>query len=442
MDPHLIPYAERQAPRYTSYPSAPHFDASVDGALYAGWLGALNETSTLSLYLHVPYCRQLCSYCGCNTFLTRGRDIPDFVTSMMMEIDLAAGALGSHNVVELHWGGGTPNILSPAEFSLIKRHIDFWFDLAPNLAHAIELDPRYVTQELAETYVAAGVNRGSLGVQDFNAHVQTAIGRIQPFEQVRGAVRTLRRAGLDNLSFDLMYGLPSQSRADLANSIKLAAKLKPNRISLFGYAHVPWFKRRQRLIDADALPGADERFEQSELARRMLGDLGYESIGLDHFARPDDALAAAARAHDLSRNFQGYVATHSDAIIGFGPSAISHLPQGYAQNIATVGAWRRAIEFGHLPIQRGHVQSVDDARRGAIIEAIMCDLEVDLGPWGGRTVFADALETLAPLAAEGLVEIDGDTIRVPAAMRQFCRLAAMAFDAYAAKAVTNHSRAI
>lgn len=442
MDPHLIPYAERQAPRYTSYPSAPHFDASVDSALYAGWLGALKDTNTLSLYLHVPYCRQLCSYCGCNTFLTRGRDIPDFVTSMMMEIDLAAGALGSHHVNELHWGGGTPNILAPAEFTLIKRHIDFWFDLAPDLAHAIELDPRYVTPELAETYVAVGVNRASLGVQDFNPHVQTAIGRVQPFEQVRDAVRTLRRAGLVNLSFDLMYGLPGQSCADLANSIKLAAELEPNRIALFGYAHVPWFKRRQRLIDASILPGANERYEQSELTRRMLGDLGYESIGLDHFAHPGDTLAAAARTHGLHRNFQGYVAARSDALIGFGPSAISQLPQGYAQNIPTVGAWRRAIEFGHLPIQRGHVQSAEDVRRGAVIEAIMCDLEVDLAPWGGSSVFPDAIAALAPLAAEGLVEIVGDIIRVPAPMRQFCRLAAMAFDAYAAKTATNHSRAI
>lgn len=442
MDPHLIPYAERQAPRYTSYPSAPHFDASVDGALYAEWLGALDKNATLSLYLHVPYCRQLCWYCGCNTFLTGGGDISDFVTTMMMEIDLIAGALGSHRVKELHWGGGTPNILSPSEFSQIKRHVDFWFDLAPDLAHAIELDPRYVTPELADAYVALGVNRASLGVQDFNPHVQTAIGRVQPFEQVQDAVLTLRRAGLTNLSFDLMYGLPGQSCADLANSIKLAAKLEPDRIALFGYAHVPWFKRRQRLINADILPGVNERYDQSELARRMLGDLGYEGIGLDHFARPNDTLAAAARARDLHRNFQGYVVERSDALIGFGPSAISHLPMGYAQNIPTTGAWRRAIEFGHLPIVRGHVQSADDARRSAIIEAIMCDLEVDLALWGGKSLFPDAIEALTPLATEGLVEIDGEIIRVPAAMRQFCRLAAMAFDAYASQTTTNHSRAI
>lgn len=442
MDPHLLPYAERQAPRYTSYPSAPHFDTGVDGPLYASWLSSLDKGATLSLYLHVPYCRQLCWYCGCNTFLTRGGDVADFVTSMMMEMDLVAKALGSHKVNELHWGGGTPNILSVSEFGRIKHHIDFWFDLAPDLAHAIELDPRYVTSELAQAYVAAGVNRASLGVQDFNAHVQTAIGRVQPFELVREAVHTLRRAGLGNLSFDLMYGLPGQSAADLANSITRAAELAPSRIALFGYAHVPWFKRRQRLINADLLPAANERFEQSELARHMLQDLGYESIGLDHFALPDDQLAGAARNQRLHRNFQGYVANQSDALIGFGPSAISRLPQGYAQNIPTIGAWRRALEFGHMPIIRGHVQTADDLRRAAIIESIMCDLEVDLEPWGGQGAFPDALAALAPFADEGIVEIQGDVIRVPQKMRQFCRLLAMAFDAYAAKAGASHSRAI
>ncbi|MGD9965772.1 MAG: oxygen-independent coproporphyrinogen III oxidase [Hyphomonadaceae bacterium] len=442
MDPHLRQYAERQAPRYTSYPSAPHFDAGVDGALYAGWLGALDETSTLSLYMHVPYCQQLCWYCGCNTFLTRGGDIADFVTTMMMEMDLVAGALGSHRVSELHWGGGTPNILSAPEFLRLKHHIDFWFDCEPGLAHAIELDPRHVTRELAETYAAAGVNRASLGVQDFNAHVQNAIGRVQPFELVREAVQTLRAAGLGNLSFDLMYGLPGQSCADLANSIKRAAELAPNRIALFGYAHVPWFKRRQRLIDAQMLPDADQRYEQSELARRVLGELGYVGVGLDHFARPEDALAAAAQDHKLHRNFQGYVANTSNALIGFGPSAISRLPAGYAQNIPTVGAWRRAVEFGHLPIVRGHVQSEDDAQRAAIIQAIMCDLKVDLSPWGGTSAFPDAIAALAPLARDGIVVISGETLTIPDPMRQFCRLAAMAFDAYAQSTPANHSRAI
>lgn len=334
MDPQLLSFAERQAPRYTSYPSANHFDASVDAGLHRRWLSALDQTTSLSIYLHVPYCRQLCWYCGCNTFLTRGGDIGDFVTTLMMEMDLVASALGSRTVGEIHWGGGTPNVLSAAEFLRIIHHIDFWFDVRPDVEHAIELDPRYITPELAQAYAAAGVGRVSLGVQDLNAHVQEAIGRVQPFEQLREGVRILREAGLKEISFDLMYGLPHQSTGDLARSIRLAAELRPKRIALFGYAHVPWFKRRQRLIDATALPGAHERFDQAELAGRMLNDLGYQSIGLDHFARADDALAKAAHEGKLHRNFQGYVAEASRAIIGIGPSAISHLPGGYAQNIS------------------------------------------------------------------------------------------------------------
>lgn len=441
MDPQLLTFAEREAPRYTSYPSVAHFDASVDADLYRRWLNALDDTTSLSLYLHVPYCKQLCWYCGCNTFLTRGGDIGDFVTTLMMEMDLVASALGSRAIKEVHWGGGTPNVLSAAEFLRIVHHIDFWFDMRPDVTHAIELDPRPITSELAKAYAAAGVSRVSLGVQDLNAHVQEAIGRIQPFEQVREGVRILREAGLNQISFDLMHGLPRQSASDLARSIQLAAELKPDRIALFGYAHAPWFKRRQRLINANALPGASERFDQAELAERMLNDLGYLSIGLDHFARADDPLAKAAQEGKLHRNFQGYVAEASDAIVGFGPSAISHLPGGYAQNIPTIGAWRHAVEANTLPVSRGHAESAEDLRRGAIIQSIMCNLEVNLGPWGGWGVFPEAFAELRPLAEAGVVEIDGDVLFVPPAARQFSRLVAMAFDAYGQTPLA-HARAI
>ncbi len=442
MDPHLLPFAERQAPRYTSYPSANHFDASVDAETYARWLGGLKEDARLSLYLHVPYCRELCWYCGCNTFLTRGGDIGDFVSTLMMEVDLVASKVSTHRVDEIHWGGGTPNILSAEQFIRLARHLDFWFDVAPDVAHAIELDPRHVTRDLAGAYVAVGVNRASLGVQDLNAHVQEAIGRVQPIAQVRQAVETLRNAGLTQLSFDLMYGLPGQTSGDLARTIRLATELQPSRIALFGYAHVPWFKRRQRLIDAQALPGVSDRFDQAELARRMLNDLGYESVGLDHFARPDDPLALSARNSTLKRNFQGYVARMSNALIGLGPSAISHLPGGYAQNIATVRAWRNAVESNVLPVARGHAESADDLRRGGVIQSIMCQFEVDLGPSGGWDMFPEAHAELRLLAEASLVDVTGDVLRIPPAARPFARLVAMAFDAYGQPSQPAHARAI
>jgi oxygen-independent coproporphyrinogen-3 oxidase len=442
MDPQLLPFAERQAPRYTSYPSANHFDASVNAETYARWLRAVDPDSSLSLYLHVPYCKELCWYCGCNTFLTRGGDIGDFVTALMMEIDLVASKLGSHHVSEIHWGGGTPNILPPEQFRRIVRQIEFWFDVAPDAAHAIELDPRHVTRELADAYVAAGIRRASLGIQDLNGHVQKAIGRVQPIEQVRQAVKMLRGAGLTQLSFDLMYGLPDQSAGDLAQTIRLAADLQPSRIALFGYAHVPWFKRRQRLINAEDLPGVSDRFDQAELARRMLNDLGYESVGLDHFARPDDPLAISARNATLKRNFQGYVAHESAALIGLGPSAISHLPGGYAQNIATVTAWRHAVESDTLPISRGHAGTAEDLRRGAIIQSIMCTHQVDLSSWGGWDMFPDAYVEVRALAEAGLVTLENDGLRIPTSARPFSRLVAAAFDAYAQPSQPAHSRAI
>jgi oxygen-independent coproporphyrinogen-3 oxidase len=442
MDPHLLALAERQAPRFTSYPSAPHFGPEVDARLYHTWLGELPADAELSIYLHVPYCRQLCWYCGCNTWAWRRDDATDFVTTLLAEIGLVAHAAGGHKVGEIHWGGGTPNILSPDEFKRIVHELDFWFDLDQGLSHGIEIDPRYLTTELAETYASVGVTRASLGVQDLNLHVQQGIGRVQPFAVVRQAVADLRHAGIDQLSFDLMYGLPEQSADDLLRSLRQAASLAPNRIALFGYAHVPWFKRRQRLINEHALPDTQARFDQAKAAHTELTQLGYVAVGLDHFAKPDDILARAARAGSLRRNFQGYVAKMPDAILGLGPSAISTLPQGYAQNINGVGAWRGAVESGHLPIARGHEQSADDRRRAALIEAIMCDFQADLADFGGRAAFAKEIAALTPLVSDGVVVIDGGRLFLPEPMHPFCRLVAQAFDAYGGDGGAKHSRAI
>ncbi len=442
MDPHLLAYAERQAPRYTCYPSAPHFGPEVDAAVYRGWLGALPGEAALSLYLHVPYCKQLCWYCGCNTNAAHAGDTADFVETALREIDLVAGAAGAHRVTEIHWGGGTPNILSADEFSRLFHHLDFWFNLDKGLAHSIEIDPRHLTARLAETYAIAEVNRASLGVQDLNPHVQTAIGRVQPFEQLQQAALELRRAGIGQLSFDLMYGLPGQSVDDLLHSVRLSAGLEPDRIALFGYAHVPWFKRRQRMIKTEALPGTEARFAQAQAAHDALVALGYVAIGLDHFAKPDDPLARAARAGALRRNFQGYVATLPDAILGFGPSAISTLPQGYAQNLAGIGAWRRAIDADELSIARGHARGDDDRRRAALIERVMCDFAADLSAFGGQEAFSAELRGLAPLIADGVVAISGNQLTIPESMRPFCRIVAHAFDTYGAEGAARYSRAV
>jgi oxygen-independent coproporphyrinogen-3 oxidase len=281
-----------------------------------------------------------------------------------------------------------------------------------------------------------------LGVQTLAPHVQEAIGRVQPYEMIVSAVDLLRSAGILQINFDLMYGLPQQSLDDLLDTIRLAAALRPSRIALFGYAHVPWFKRRQRVIREAELPGAEARYDQAEAARAALLALGYVAIGIDHYALPDDSLARAAGSGSLRRNFQGYVEQVPHAIIGFGPSAISTLPQGYVQNHTGIGAWRRAIEAGQLAVARGHARSADDRRRASVIERLMCAFEVDLARYGGSDLFALELAALTPLAADGLVRVEGSRISIPERMRPFSRLVAQAFDAYVVEPAMQHSRTV
>lgn len=440
MDARLLPYAEKQAPRYTSYPSAPHFSGGVDGALYRDWLRALPRDAALALYIHVPYCKRICWYCGCNTSAEHAGDVQAYAATLLREIEIVARHAASRHVTELHWGGGTPNVLSPRLFEEIMEALHARLDLPATLAHAIEIDPRSLTREHIRTFAAAGINRASLGVQTFAPHVQEMIGRVQPFDQVARAVNDLHNADITAISFDLMYGLPGQSHGDLMETLTRAITLSPSRIALFGYAHVPWFKSRQRAIEVGELPGAAARFDMAADANRFLIDHDFVAIGMDHFARPGDPMALAARTRTLHRNFQGYVASRTDALIGLGPSAISALPQGYAQNDPAVPNWRREIEANELPIARGHRLSADDRIRARLIERLMCDFEINLADFGGRNAFANELAALAPLAADGLVVIAGEHLFIPEAMRPFCRLVAQAFDAYTS--ATQYSRSV
>lgn len=443
MDTKLSAYAQLSAPRYTSYPPATHFSPCVNHTSSRNWLAALPAGARLSLYIHVPYCREICRYCGCNTFATR-RDEPldDYVETLRRELDLVASATSAHTLAAIHWGGGTPNILTPERFARIARHIGFWFDLEEIAEHAVELDPRSLTRAHTETYSAFGVTRASLGVQDLNEHVQRAIGRLQPYATVAAAVCMLRGARIPNVSMDLMYGLPAQTVDDVRQSVRLAAELEPERVAMFGYAHVPWFKKRQRLIDEAALPGAAERLDQAGAARDELLAAGYEPIGIDHYARPDDPLARAARMGEAKRSFQGYALREGDATIGVGPSAISSFPGGYAQNATDVASWRRAVEAGRLATTRGHALSAEDLNRAAIIEDLMCHFAADLSRYGGEAAFAVELGALHTLAEDGLVQSDGPRLTIPEAARPFARIVAAVFDAYRRESPARHSRAI
>lgn len=434
---------ERNVPRYTSYPTAPHFSPQIGAERYADWLAALPADATLSLYLHVPFCTELCHYCGCNTKATRQRGpIDAYAEHLLAEIRLILALTGRRRAVHLHWGGGTPSILGEDWLRRIVDALGEAFDLSALREHTIELDPRHMTAPLVDALAEIGVNRASLGVQEFAPHVQHAIGRIQPFELVERCVAMLRAAGIDRLNFDLMYGLPKQGRADIARSAERAVSLHPSRIALFGYAHVPWFKKHQALIKDSDLPGPQERLRQARVAADVFEGAGYQTIGLDHFALPDDELAIAAREGRLHRNFQGYTTDLADALIGFGASAIGRLPQGFVQNAVDAAGYARAVEAGRPATVKGIALSDDDRLRAGLIERLMCDLSLDLSRFGGISRFRQEIEALAPLAEAGLIAIDDEIITVTDAGRPLLRLAAAAFDAYLPANQARHSLAV
>jgi oxygen-independent coproporphyrinogen III oxidase len=440
---------DKMVPRYTSYPTAPHFSPAVNADTYRSWLETLPDDATLSLYLHVPYCQALCHYCGCHTKATLRRGpIEAYANRLAEEIAIVAGYTGKRKVTHLHWGGGTPSILGTDLLRFITDELREHFNFATVREHAIELDPRYLTRPLLQTLHDIGVNRASLGVQDFSDHVQQAAGRIQPFDQVKNAVAMLRDIGIDKINLDLMYGLPKQTVQDVRKTVTLAHELKPPRIAVFGYAHVPWFKPQQRLIDTSELPPGPERLAQAEAAHETLVQFGYQPIGLDHYARPDDELAPAAISGRLHRNFQGYTVDDADALIGLGASAISRLPQGFAQNASDVGGYSRAIAAGKLATVKGIALSDDDRIRGQIIEQLMCGMAVDLtavSKGAGFDIekkYSDALDFLRPFEQDGRVHINGHHIEVTEKGRPFVRLVASAFDSYLKRDGAKHSAAV
>lgn len=433
----LSELVRRSAPRYTSYPTAPQFGPEVGPREHDAWLREIAGASApVSLYLHVPFCRSICHYCACTTKATR-RDEPilAYADRLRREIELVADRTGRVAVSHIHWGGGTPNLLPADIFDRLVLDLCERFEIEPDAEHAIELDPRRVTSEGARRLKASGVTRASLGVQDFDADVQQAIGRHQPFETVRSAVGALRAAGVAGLNFDLVYGLPRQTMRSVSETVRLAASLGPDRVALFGYAHVPWFRANQRLIDEAALPDPSARLDLAETAREALQDAGYAPVGVDHFAKPTDALRRAARDGRLRRNFQGYTTDRSETLIGMGPSAIGRTPRGYVQNASDVAGWARSIDAGALATTRGRALTSEDRARASVIEAIMCDFAVDLADAArahgfGPRLFVDDLPKLTSLVEQEFVRLDGWTLEIVRDGPALARIVASAFDAY------------
>lgn len=449
MDPVIARYARRAAPRYTSYPTAPHFRPDFEEAELRGWLAGLDAAQPVSLYLHVPFCRKMCWYCGCNMKLARKYEpVAEYVGNLLAHLDLVAGLLpGRPAVSHLAWGGGTPTSLSPDDMERVMTAVRGRFDLRGGSELAIEVDPRTLTPEMAERLGALGFTRASFGVQEFDPQVQEVINRIQPPEMVEEATRAMRAAGVAEISYDLIYGLPHQTVASLLKTVRQAVAMGPQRIALFGYAHVPWMAKNQRMMPEEALPGPGERADQAEAAAEELDRLGYQRIGLDHFALPDDPMAVAARAGTLRRNFQGYTTDTAETLIGLGATAITRTPQGFAQNVTETGAWARAVAEGRLPVARGLAIDADDRMRAWAIERLMCDFEIDVAAVAARFEAepdwaADAFRRLAELRADGMVEIAGTTVRMTPRGRPLVRVAAAAFDARLARSEARHSLAV
>ncbi|MBT8408852.1 MAG: oxygen-independent coproporphyrinogen III oxidase [Alphaproteobacteria bacterium] len=445
----LKTYATRSVPRYTSYPTAPHFSDAIGADDYARWLAALEPADPVSLYLHVPFCRQLCWYCGCNMKLaSREAPITRYAATLRQEIGLVAKHLPARMAIShLHWGGGTPTALAPDDLERAMDEVRALFDVTAGAELAIESDPRTLTAGMIERIGQLGFTRASFGVQEFDPKVQAAINRIQPPDMVAGAVDGLRRAGVAGINFDLIYGLPHQTVETLLETIRLCLAMRPDRIALFGYAHVPWMAKKQRLIDEAALPGPEERLAQARASAKALMDAGYVAIGLDHFARPGDCMAAAAMAGTLRRNFQGYTTDQAETLLGIGATSIGRTPSGHVQNIAETGAWARAVEAGRLPVAKGYALSRQDALRGHVIERLMCRGTVDLrkaaSRFGAPPDWAHELQAqLDEMARDGLIVRDRGRITVTETGGPAVRVIASAFDEYLARNAARHAVAV
>jgi len=435
------------APRYTSYPTATQFSANIGAVEQAQWLAQLPPDDPVSLYVHVPFCERLCWYCACRTQGVRSA-APVVAYSQVLLAEIAKLATQLPNGLRasrLHFGGGTPTILPPELIAQLTTALTTAVPLAPNGEFSVEIDPTAIDEARMEAFIAAGMTRASIGVQDFSPQVQQAIGRLQSFEITSKIINALRKGGVNSINVDLVYGLPHQDWAGLSATLDQTLTLAPNRIALFGYAHVPWMAKRQKMIETDALPGAEARFDLAQRATEMLQVHGYQAIGIDHFARPDDALSRASNSKTLRRNFQGYTDDQAASLIGLGASSISRLPGGFVQNEPITARYNAAITGGNLAGARGVAFGLDDRVRARAIEMLMCDFALSFDRLAASFGdFAQSLLKNAEAAARRyheFVVFDGETLAILPAGRTLTRMVAQMFDSYAVDQ-TRHSSAV
>ena len=429
--PDLICRYDISGPRYTSYPTVPVWNSRFGETEFRNALRELDADDTpVAIYVHMPYCAAKCFYCGCNAFTTNRPEVIDrYLTALECELDMVLETIGTgRRVAQMHWGGGTPNLLSDAQLARAYGMFERRFSFTSDAELSIEADPRRSSRLQLTVLKGLGFNRISLGVQDLDSNVQEAIGRIQPETLVRDVCDGARAAGFKELNLDLIYGLPRQTNGSFFRTINTVLSLDPDRIACFGYAHMPTARPHQKLIDEHELPTGEARFELFSLAASTLGEAGFAWIGLDHFARSGDPLAVAQREGSLHRNFMGYTTMPGQHLLGFGASSISEVAGRFAQNDAKIGGWRESIEQHRLPIVRGHLMTDDDQQRGDAIRHLMCNLELPFELAEGA--LQPSLERLRAYAEDGLVEFDSDRMRVTDIGRFFLRNLCMELDAY------------
>lgn len=438
---------DARVPRYTSYPTAAHFNNSVSQQVVAQWINDISEGAQISLYIHVPFCRRLCWFCACRTQGTQSDEpVRNYIGVLLREIELLARRLPRGvTLSRMHWGGGTPTLLPPEAITKLCDAVARVLPLSEGAEFSVEIDPNEIDSARLDALARGGMTRASIGVQDFDPKIQETIGRIQSFECTRDAVEMIRDRGIASVNADILYGLPYQTPARIAETVQQLLALSPDRVALYGYAHVPWMAKRQVMIPDDSLPDPHARLDLFETARKLFVADKYAEIGIDHFARPEDGLAIAQREGRLRRNFQGYTDDRAEVLIGLGASSISRFPEGYAQNEAQTRLYASAIGEGRLATSRGISLTQEDKWRARAIEALMCDFQLDLEEMRNRfglqpEDLADELRAIGH-RFKGMVEWRNQRLSILPHGRPLTRMIAQALDRHSMP-TTGYSSAI
>jgi oxygen-independent coproporphyrinogen-3 oxidase len=437
-----------EAPRYTSYPTAPNFRDIISEETYIEWIRNSAQGQDISLYIHIPFCHELCLFCGCNTSITKKyHPVASYKELLLKEIELFKSKVNIEaKIVHLHFGGGSPTILSNDDFKELFAAIKTVLPFTTDAKIAIEIDPRALDEEKALMYKDLSFNRVSLGVQDFDHGVQVAINRVQPFELVKKACELLRTNGISDINVDLIYGLPLQTPKTVNKTVELSLLLKPSRIAFFSYAHVTWKKKQQRLIEEHMLPSSDAKIEMYLESKHAFEQAGYIAVGIDHFALPDDEMAIALSNRALKRNFQGYTVDKGISLIGLGQSSISQLSTGYVQNTPHSTQYEEMVNGDRLPIGRAVKMTDDDILRKYIIDSIMCYMEVDFIEVSSKfnidvnTYFAQELSSLKPFIDQDIISLSRNELKLTTELRMLARRIAAVFDQYFVQQVNQYSK--